>query len=326
MYQRRPGTIHWWRFAIAALLALGAWACSSTNEQPGRVLFALERTAPRQYAYHIGQSTLWLDAAQGGAPLRWYWKEANLLAQVAADTTWQAYTWGCYVGTARQPLRVAMPLAQNAQWQIDAQQIAATFAPDSAAGLRFEHRLVLAEADSSLTFSLTVHNLADTARHIALFQRWRLPKNGLALWPAGDTLRGLYQPWEKHLEANTLGINTFLFQANDSSRWRTAYRDVREGWLAYTEGTAMLLASFTDVPASQLCPGRGEVELSLAPEYVQWQLNGPYASIPPQGKALWQVKYFVKPVAGGALAHGRAPALAAQVRALLFGKPNIITP
>jgi hypothetical protein len=63
------------------------------------------------------------------------------------------------------------------------------------------------------------------------------------------------------------------------------------GWTAYVLGGNLFLKRFTDVPANQQAPGEGEVGVYPGAGFLEFEVQGPYTSVPASGKLAWSIAW-----------------------------------
>jgi hypothetical protein len=146
-------------------------------------------------------------------------------------------------------------------------------------------------ADSAtgwITISYTIK--ASTAVQAAPWEDCRVPRGGLAFFPAGSSLsKGPLTMTE------SAGIDWF----DDAAKTATsptgakAIADGSGGWSAYALGGNLFLRKFTNTPASAQAPGEGQDEIYPGSGFLELEVQGPYTSIPAGGSLSWTIAWRI---------------------------------
>jgi len=137
---------------------------------------------------------------------------------------------------------------------------------------------------------ITYTILATTACSAAPWEDTRVPRGGLAFFPAGTSLDA-----GPLTMTATSGIEWF----DDSSETATsqsgskAIADGSGGWTAYAVQGVLFLKKFTATPANDVAPGEGSVEIYPGSGFLELETQGPYTSIPANGSLPWSMDWRV---------------------------------
>jgi hypothetical protein len=146
-------------------------------------------------------------------------------------------------------------------------------------------------ADAGSGWITIVYTIKATkALQAAPWENCRVPRGGLAFFPAGSSLtKGPLTMTE------TAGIDWF----DDASKTATsasgekAIADGSGGWFAYALSGNLLLRKFTNTPASAQAPGEGQDEIYPGSGFLELEVQGPYTSIPAGGSLSWTVAWRI---------------------------------
>jgi len=146
-------------------------------------------------------------------------------------------------------------------------------------------------ADSAtgwITIAYTIK--ASKAIQAAPWENCRVPRGGLAFFPAGTTLtKGPLTMTE------TAGTDWF----DDAAKTATspsgakAISDGSGGWMAYALGGNLFLRKFTNTPASAQAPAEGQDEIYPGSGFLELEVQGPYTSIPAGGSLAWTIAWRI---------------------------------
>jgi len=146
-------------------------------------------------------------------------------------------------------------------------------------------------ADSAtgwITIAYTIK--ASKAIQAAPWENCRVPRGGLAFFPAGTTLtKGPLTMTE------TAGTDWF----DDAAKTATspsgakAISDGSGGWMAYALGGNLFLRKFTNTSASAQAPAEGQDEIYPGSGFLELEVQGPYTSIPAGGSLAWTIAWRI---------------------------------
>ena len=146
-------------------------------------------------------------------------------------------------------------------------------------------------ADAGTSWITIVYTIKATkAVQAAPWENCRVPRGGLAFFPAGASLtKGPLTMTE------SASIDWF----DDASKTATsasgekAIADGSGGWMAYALGGNLFLRKFTNTAASAQAPGEGQDEIYPGPGFLELEVQGPYTSIPAGGNLSWTVAWRI---------------------------------
>ena len=146
-------------------------------------------------------------------------------------------------------------------------------------------------ADAStgwVTIAYTIK--ASKAVQAAPWEDCRVPRGGLAFFPAGTSLaKGPLTMTE------TAGMDWFddASKSATSASGEKAIADGSGGWTAYALGGNLFLRKFTNTPASAQAPGEGQDEIYPGSGFLELEVQGPYTSIPAGGTLSWTIAWRI---------------------------------
>ena len=146
-------------------------------------------------------------------------------------------------------------------------------------------------ADAGTGWITIVYTIKATkAVQAAPWENCRVPRGGLAFFPAGTSLtKGPLTMTE------TAGIDWFddTSKSAKSTSGEKAIADGSGGWAAYALGGNLFLRKFTNTPASAQAPGEGQDEIYPGTGFLELEVQGPYTSIPAGGNLSYTVAWRI---------------------------------
>jgi hypothetical protein len=146
-------------------------------------------------------------------------------------------------------------------------------------------------ADAGTSWITIVYTIKATkAVQAAPWENCRVPRGGLAFFPAGASLtKGPLTMTE------SASIDWF----DDASKSATspsgakAIADGSGGWSAYALNGNLFLRKFTNTAASAQAPGEGQDEIYPGSGFLELEVQGPYTSIPAGGSLVWTIAWRI---------------------------------
>jgi len=148
---------------------------------------------------------------------------------------------------------------------------------------------------------------ATKAVKAAPWENCRVPRGGLAFFPAGTSLtKGPLTMTE------TASIDWFDDAAKTatSASGEKAIADGSGGWMAYALGGNLFLRKFTNTPASAQAPAEGQDEIYPGSGFLELEVQGPYTSIPAGGTLSWTVAWRIVNIPSTVTVSAGSPTLA----------------
>jgi hypothetical protein len=164
-----------------------------------------------------------------------------------------------------------------------------TGSTDSSMGIGIGKDYSVDGASGWITIVYTINSTK--AAKWAPWEDTRVPRGGIAFYPAGTTLtKGPLTTM-----TTTAGINWFddASKSASSPDGSKAYGDGTGGWAAYAVNGILFLKKFTDTPASALAPSEGEVDIYPGAGFLEFEALGPYTSLAAGGNLLWTIQWRV---------------------------------
>jgi hypothetical protein len=139
-----------------------------------------------------------------------------------------------------------------------------------------------------ITITYTIN--ATKAFQTGPWEDTRVPRGGIVFFPAGTSLtKGPLTM------TTTAGINWFddASKSASSSDGSKAMADASGGWAAYAFGGVLFLKKYTDQPAAALAKTEGEVDIYPGSGFLEFEVLGPFTSIPAGGNLPWTIQWRV---------------------------------
>ena len=217
----------------------------------------------------------------------------NMVATIAATDTTNT-TWGAVFWTSPQK-------AWDSNWPppaaldsnaytggINGNHLALDSASYAALGVSVSKDFSADSATGWITIAYTIK--ATKAVQAAPWENCRVPRGGLAFFPAGTTLtKGPLTMTE------TAGMDWFDDAAKTatSASGEKAIADGSGGWMAYALGGNLFLRKFTNTPATAQAPSEGQDEIYPGSGFLELEVQGPYTSIPAGGSLAWTIAWRI---------------------------------
>lgn len=119
----------------------------------------------------------------------------------------------------------------------------------------------------------------------------RVPRGGLAVFPAGTSMVN-----SSELTVSEAAAHVWLDDSTQTgvvSGGPKIIADGSGGWLAYALNGYLFLKLFDDVPAANLAPGEGDVEIYPGSGYLELEPQGPHSVIAANASVDWTVRWRV---------------------------------
>lgn len=164
---------------------------------------------------------------------------------------------------------------------------------DERTGLQVE-KAFAAGKRGSFNILYTMVNATDTAKKEAPWEITRVRKDGLFFFPVGSNPLG-----KKYFHPVPLSVVDGVAWYNDgagrpSNNLLTTAVGT-EGWAAFAIDGKLFLKKFPNVDRKDIAPGEGDVILYVSKEadYVEFEIQGKYASLGPGERTTWPVEWIV---------------------------------
>ncbi len=143
----------------------------------------------------------------------------------------------------------------------------------------------------SCTITLVYTIKANRALSLAPWEITRVPRGGLAVFPAGSSMEN-----SSALTVSEVDGHVWLDDSTQTtvvSAGPKIIADGSGGWLAYALNGYLFLKLFDDVPAANLAPGEGDVEIYPGSGYLELEPQGAYSAIAANAFIDWTVRWRV---------------------------------
>jgi len=228
---------------------------------------------------------------------------ANMIATIAATDT-DNTTWGGVFWTSPQkawdsnwPPPAA--LDSNAyKGGISGNHLVLDSDPYTALGVSVSKDFSADSATGWITIVYTIK--ATKAVQAAPWENCRVPRGGLAFFPAGSSLAKGPLTMTESASIDWFDDKSMSVTGTNGAK---AIADGSGGWAAYAlgqnggNGGNLFLRKFTNTPASAQAPGEGQDEIYPGPTgssgFLELEVQGPYTSIPAGGSLAWTIAWRI---------------------------------
>jgi hypothetical protein len=168
---------------------------------------------------------------------------------------------------------------------------------DKKSGLQVGKYFKLSAVDSSFIITYIIKNISNTDKYVGPWEVTRRIAGGITFFPAGPDSAVMSK-------SNLPGVsvqNGIVWFEYDSAKIVTdckLFALGSEGWMANIQDSVLFLKSFTDIPASHLPPGQGEIEIFANKEkqYIELENHGEYATLFPNDSLTYKMKWIIKTI------------------------------
>lgn len=281
----------------------------------------IERSAS-SYVLEFGDYLLEVDPTQGARIVTFSYQGTNVLWPVALTTSDPVWLNG---GSTLWPSPQAIwnwpPIDEIDRDPYVASAVGsairvvgspATISQNSTS-IHVEKSLSADVAGGAFDLTYEIHNDGDQPATYAAWEVSRHARGGFTFWPGAEAGGGAR--WEFPPESID-GIY-YWDDAITARADQKVSSDGEEGWVAHIEGDLLLLKTWPAVPAGELAPAQGEVELYLGTENVEVEVQGPYVTIPAHGHSSFTVRWLLRQVPEGLDVSPGSSELLAFVRSLV---------
>jgi hypothetical protein len=159
--------------------------------------------------------------------------------------------------------------------------------------LKFLKEFAVDTIDSSFVIEYSIINLKDTARPAAPWEVTRVPGQ-LSFFPIGKN---------KVLKKSNLkstsridGILWYTYNPGILDKGEKLFAEASAGWLAHVNDGIVFIKKFEHVPANEIAPGEGEVEIYATSNfpYIELENQGSQVILQPNDTLHWQVKWYIR--------------------------------
>jgi hypothetical protein len=244
--------------------------------------------------FAFGDVVFEVDPKVGARVATLSWGGANMIATIAATDT-DNTTWGGVFWTSPQkawdknwPPPAALDSNPYTGGISAANHLVLDSASYTALGVSVSKDFSADAGTGWITIVYTIK--ASKALQAAPWENCRVPRGGVAFFPAGSSLT----PGPLTM-TESASIDWF----DDASKSATspsgakAIADGSGGWAAYALGGNLLLRKFTNTPASAQAPGEGQDEIYPGAGFLELEVQGPYTPIPAGGSLSWTIAWRI---------------------------------
>ncbi len=189
----------------------------------------------------------------------------------------------------------------------------------AAVGLSVTKKFAVDLAKEAVVVTYTMIGTAsDTSA--APWEITRFPQGGVTFYPTGTTPvagNGMELPPTTTSE----GCTWLTAPATLPTADQKMNADGTGGWLAHADGDWVVVKTFTDMPAGSPPAATAEAEieiyLSKDADYMEVEMQGPYAAVPMGTGVTWTVTWFVRKLPTGVMTNAPNKPLADFVKSLV---------
>jgi hypothetical protein len=274
------------------------------------------------WGFDMGEVTLEVNADVGGRIATFRFGTENLLTGPVVNATyWGSTLWTSPEADWSQPPPAPIDSAPYTA-QVMGEKLVLTGQPYAMLGVSVTKTFWADPAAGAFKIEYKLNNTQQTGVMMAPWEVTRVFPRGLTFFPTGTTDR--LSPGATMPTTESDGITWFVYDMATMTMNSKLYADGAEGWVAHVAQGLVFIKSFADVPADNIAPNEGDVELYAnavaAPmRYIEIENQAAYGDIAPQASVSWVVTWYLRKLPAGT--DGTAPnaALAKFVRDTIAG-------
>jgi len=245
-----------------------------------------------KYQFAFGDVVFEIDPQTGGRVSKLALAGTDLIVSSGTDPT----TWGSVFWTSPRsdwtPTTNDWPppvTIDNAAYtgSTSGAHVVVTGPTDSTLGVSMAKDYAADATSGWITINYTIK--ATKALKAAPWEVSRVPRGGIVFFPVGSSLTA-----GPLTVTQSSGVAWF----DDASKSVTSPNGDKcaadgAGWTAYVAGGNLFIKKFADQHASAQAPGEGEVDVYPGDGFLEFEVEGPYTSIPASGTLPWTIQWRV---------------------------------
>lgn len=278
------------RILLASILVLGCLAAYAGTP-------SVRKTEDSKYIVSVGETTLVVDAAQGGKVLSYKYKDAEIISQTPWPNAFGSTFWTSPQNEWSWP---PVPEYDSAPYEAEVKDGALCLTGPVCE--KYKYRILKEfkpdDADGAVVVTYTIVNESNATRNVAPWEITRVLNGGLIFFDA---------PLESIEAANNMGALNFKevpgldyswFTCDESEINRKINADGK-GWLAFADKGLLLVKKFPDLGRrSRPAPGEAEIQVyvNIGRTYIELEGQGDYRQVAPGESLTWTVRWYLVPV------------------------------
>ncbi|MBR6884260.1 MAG: YidC/Oxa1 family insertase periplasmic-domain containing protein [Prevotella sp.] len=272
------------------LLMATVWMGCATLFAANQNIKELEES---KYLIEVGDLSMVVNAATGGKILSFKYKDQEVISQLNRPEQFGSTFW-----TSPQkewnwpPVQEYDKRPYKAELKDD--KLVLTSEVSSRLGFRIGKEFTVDAKRKAIVVTYSIKNESNQTKKVAPWEITRVANEGQIFFDApveGITPAGL-MTFEKKDGA-------VWYQTDEANANRKINADGK-GWLAYTNGSLLLVKKFKDLDISQPAPEEAEIQVYVnrGKTYIELESQGAYATLEPGQSLVWPVKWYLLPCDG----------------------------
>lgn len=247
-----------------------------------------------KYELKTGQLTMMVDAAHGGKILSFKHQDAEVISQMRFPESFGSTFWTSPQEEWRWP---PVPEYDKNAYTVEASDNSLTLTSEVSQRLKFRIRkhFAVSHEDNAFVVTYSIINEDDKERSVAPWEITRVPNEGLIFLDAAAdaiTPAGLI-PFQPAFGA--------VWYTTDVTQENRKINADGKGWLAYSNGSLLMVKQFQDLEPSQPAPGEAEIQVYVnrGKTWIELESQGAYQKLQPGESLSWTVKWILTTVEEG---------------------------
>lgn len=277
------------RILLASTLVFGCLAAYAGTP-------SVKKAEDSKYTVSVGETTLVVDAAQGGKVLSYKYKDSEIISQIARPNAFGSTFW-----TSPQIEWSWPPVPEYDTAPYEAEIKDGALCLTGPVCEKFKYRILKEykpdAADGAVVVTYTIVNESNATRSVAPWEITRVEAGGLIFFDA---------PLESIEAANNMGGLDFKAVPGLDYSWYTVdeskiNRKINadgKGWLAFADKGLLLVKKFPDLGRrARPAPGEAEIQVyvNIGSTYIELEGQGGYRQVAPGESLTWTVRWYLVP-------------------------------
>lgn len=269
-------------FSLTAVLCAAGLAASAQ---------AVRSSEEGMYRITSGEVAMTVDAAHGGKILSFTYGDEEILSRTRFPNSFGSTFWTSPQSEWNWP-PVEEFDTKPYEARMEGDTLLLTSQKSERFGYRVRKRFAADPSDGAVVVTYSILNESGETRRVAPWEITRVPNGGIIFFDA-----------ERVEGANGMEALPFVF--GKGAAWYTVDEAARnrktnadgKGWLAFANGSLVLVKKFQDLDASQPAPAEAEIQIYVnsGKTYVEIEEQGAYTTLGPGGQLDWTVRWYLVP-------------------------------
>jgi hypothetical protein len=183
--------------------------------------------------------------------------------------------------------------------------IICTSQPDKVNGFKYSKTILANPGKQAFIHRYSITNISDSVKQLAAWEVTRFPKEGISLFPAGDSMafgtRYLDPSIPMFRSDGIIWHSYDPSQKGHPGKGSKAIMDGKDGWIAYLLGDHAMVKIFPDIAPDKMVQGELDVEIYVDSEfeYIEIEVLSEKTELGLGESLEWQVEWRILEIPAG---------------------------